>query len=165
MNDKNKSNEMALESPNYMATESYAESNADLIIAYAKLRVHGIHASVAFRRLWGEEFWDSYSQARIYAIESTEVYIHNFRDILLKTPIQELWNDKLSVHKLLSLANNIFEKGSTQLRAIQELNVLVGITIVDENGKTRKGSNMSDFYKDIGTENRRGLSDEKANVD
>lgn len=154
------SREIAIERPAYMGTKAYSENNEQLFIEYAKLRVHGIHPSIAFRRVWGEEFWDSFSQARIYAVESTEIYIHNFRSILLATPIKELWNDKLSVHKLLSIANNVFDKGSTQLRAIQELNVLVGITIVDENGKTRKGSSMSDFYTDIGTEHKRGQSDE-----
>lgn len=160
MSDEYGSHEQALERPAFMATESYAENNPELFEAYATLRVHGVHPSVAFRRVWGDDFWDSFSQSRIYAVESTEHYQNLFRTKLLKTPIKELWNDKIAIHKLLSLVNNVFEKGSTQLRAIQELNVLIGITIVDENGKTRKGGKMSDFYKDIGTEELRGKSDE-----
>lgn len=150
----------ALEQPNFMATDSYARSCPELFEEYSEMRVAGTHPSIAFRRVWGEDFWCSHSQARIYAVEANEMYTTLFRQKLLNTPINKLWNERLAVHKLLSLAHNVFEKGSTQLRAVQELNVLVGITIVDENGKTRKGSKMSDFYQDIGTEHMRGRSDE-----
>lgn len=161
MTEKYTSRDMALEKPAYMATDSYALNNAKLIEDYARLKVFGVHQSIAFRRLWGEEFWDSFAQARIYAVESTEVYENAFRDILQTTPLNKMWNDKLSVHKLLSLVNNPFINASVQLKAISELNILMGITIVDESGKTRKGNNMSDFYKSVGTENKRSSDTKK----
>lgn len=147
--------ELAFDNPKYMATEAYAEANGDLIIAYAKMRVHGIHPSVAFRRIFGESMWAMEPQARIYAVESSELYEETFRSLLRNTPVNELWNDKLAINKLLGIANNSFGTDSTRLRAIQELNVLIGIVVVDENGKSKRGSKMGDFYRDIGTEEKR----------
>lgn len=136
-------------SPRTMATESYAESHKDEMDAYIMMKVFGQHSSVAFRRVFGEDMWDTYSQARIYAIESTEYYQFNFRAVLNATPITALWNDKISVHELLSMARNVFAKDATRLAAMKELNVIVGVTVIDPNGNTKKGSSMADYYASL----------------
>lgn len=129
-----------------MATETWCKQNAECITEYAHLRVHGMGTLKAMRRVFGEEYYDSNISSRVHALESTEFFKTTFNDILAAVKIDELWNEKLAVHKMLSIVNDDLEKGSTRLKAIQELNVLIGIVIVDENGKTRKGSSMADFY-------------------
>lgn len=129
-----------------MATETWCQSNAHQVDEYVKMRVHGTGTLKAMRRVFGEEYYDSNISARVHALESTEYFKNKFAEVLGATKVDELWNEKLAVHKMLSIVNDDLEKGSTRLKAIQELNVLIGIVIVDENGKTRKGSSMADFY-------------------
>lgn len=129
-----------------MATETWCQNNAKQVDEYVNLRVHGTGTLKAMRRVFGEEYYDSNISARVHALESTDYFKLKFAEVLGAVKIDELWNEKLAVHKMLSIVNDDLEKGSTRLKAIQELNILIGIVIVDENGKTRKGSSMADFY-------------------
>lgn len=149
MSDFEDVNSPVIVTPQVMATEDYANSHAKEYDAYIKARLLGMPASIALRRIFGEDFFDTYTQARIYAIESTEYYSEGFAELLHAMPISKLWNEKKAIHELLCRVNDVFDKGSTRLNAIRELNVLIGITIVDENGRTRKGSSLGDFYKSV----------------
>lgn len=141
----------AAPAPKQMATETWCNNNKESVDEYIRQRVHGMQPLKALRRVFGEEYYDSNSSTRVHSLESTEYYKENFAAQLKAVQIDELWNEKLSVHKMLVIVNDDLEKGSTRLRAIQELNILIGITIVDENGKTRKGSSMADFYATMKT--------------
>lgn len=141
-----------------MATDTWCNHNSQLIKAYVELRIRGWSGIKSMRRIFGEEYYDSNISARVNSLEGSEFYRSEFNDQLASTPISTLWDEKLSINKLLGIVNDDLEKGSTRLNAIRELNVLVGITIIDENGKTRKGNKVGDFYKDIGTEPQRGAS-------
>ena len=143
--------EDAQEDPRIMADERFATEFVREYQAYARLKLGGMLPSIAFRRVFPEYLSaDSFATSRIYALESTDLFCDYYRQIMLNTPIKELWNEKLAVHRLLTIAHNPFEKGSTQVSAVKELNVLTGITIIDEAGKTRKGGSMDDFYSSLG---------------
>lgn len=144
--------------PKQMATETWCNHNAEEISEYIDLRVRGWSSIKAMRRIFGEDFYDSNVSARVNSLEGTRYYRDEFDEKLKSLKIDEVWTDKIAVHRLLQIVNDESDKGSTRLRAIQELNILIGITIVDENGKTRKGNRVGDFYKDIGTEEKRGES-------
>lgn len=142
--------EDAQEEPSVMADENFAIRHAKEYQAYAHLKLSGMLPSIAFRRVFPEYLsTDSFATARIYALESSELFVQYYRQIMLSTPVRELWNEKLAIHRLLTIAQNPFEKGSVHVSAVKELNVLVGITIVDEDGKTRKGGSMADFYRSL----------------
>lgn len=131
--------------------ESWLAENFDSFREYIEYRVHGYFASVAFRRVYGEEnSGDTYTHHRIENLEATRLYRDLFARRLSEVKISELWNTKVSVHELLSLTRNPFAKDTTRLQAAKELNVLVGITVVDENGKTKAGASLEDFYKTEG---------------
>lgn len=135
-----------METPSVMGKEEYAQQFSRYYDAYITYKVHGIHSHIAIRRAFGEGFWDADSVQRCHHIERTEYYKAGFQQKLKETPVEDLWNEKKAINELLQRANDPYDKGSTKLRAVQELNVLIGITIVDENGRTRKGSSMADFY-------------------
>lgn len=132
--------------PAQMATETWLNNNVQEVDEYIEQRVRGFQPIRTMRKVFGEEYYDSKISTRVNMLESTDYFKKKFEERLKSISMDTLWNDKLSVHKMLLIVNDDLEKGSTRLRAIQELNVLIGITIVDENGKTRKGSSMADFY-------------------
>lgn len=134
--------------PKMFGDEKFAELNKDHFDAYVEYRVRGYHASVAFTRIFDEVE----PQLAHYATEFLEhnpYYKRRFADRLAKIKLEEMWDTKVSVHELLAVARNPFAKDSTRLNAMKELNVMYGITIVDENGKTRMGKGLADFYASL----------------
>ncbi|MEX3930860.1 hypothetical protein AB4Y32_03405 [Paraburkholderia phymatum] len=61
-----------------------------------------------------------------------------------KKPTQ-LWTANKSISRLLRLIENPNSKGSDKMAAIKELNVLCGITVIDEQGRSRV-PNLNDLY-------------------
>lgn len=123
------------------------------INAYVEYRIRGVHAQIALGRAFGSENavnMDQNTQQRIYFLESNPYYMQRFEKRLKEISIDELWNTRQSVHEMLSILKSPYTKDSTQLAAAKELNVVFGITIVDENGKTKAGRTLADFYKTVG---------------
>jgi len=84
----------------------------------------------------------------INIIEESPKYINAYINRVNELDESELWSTKLSIHQLLDIANDQFAKEAARLNAIKELNIIYGITIVDDKGKTRKAS-LDDFYADL----------------
>lgn len=145
--------EDAQENPRIMASDRFSLIFAEEYQMYARLKLSGMLPSIAFRRVFPDYLSvDNHATARIYALESSDLFNEYYKNILMNTPIRELWNERLAVHRLLTIAQNPFEKGSTQVNAVKELNVLVGITIIDEGGKSRRGASMEDFYRSLSSD-------------
>lgn len=133
--------------PYEFANEHFALNNKAIFDEYIEQRIHGVSSHVAFRIAFGEEFiQDNATTARIYAVEKNPYYKANFKSRLHSTKVGDLWNPKVAVNHLLSVAVDKFEKGSTRLAAMKELNILANIVIIDENGKTKAGRSLADFY-------------------
>lgn len=133
--------------PYEFANETFALNNLAIFDEYIELRIKGASSAVAFRISFGEEFvQDNNVTARIYAVEKNPYFKANFETKLQSTPIDKLWNPKLSVNMLLSIAVDKFAKDTARLSAIKELNILTNIVIIDENGKTKAGRGLADFY-------------------
>lgn len=131
-----------------IATQTYADLdfatlNSEAYDQYIEYRVRGHHPQTAFIRVFDE---DNRSHIICEMIEHNPYYKAQFAKRLKEIKIEELWNDKIAVHALLSAANNPFFKDSSRVAAIKELNVLIGVTVVDESGKTRAGRSLADFY-------------------
>lgn len=132
--------------PADFASELFAMSNQLLFDEYIAMRVQGVTSFVAFRTLFGDLATDNWATARIYALEHNPYYRRNFKATLDATPIDQLWNPKIAMHELLQMVRDKFAKETARMNAIKELNVLCEITIVDENGKTKAGRGLDDFY-------------------
>ena len=140
-------------SPTELGNYAFAVANSDLFDKYVMLRVHGIHSVIAFKRVFPSN-WDEDSNAHLRraAIEFNPYVVSKLRDMLAVVAVGDLWNPRLSVHEMLSLARDPYAKDATRLGAMKELNIMCNITIVDENGKTKAGRSLDDFYNDLAHE-------------
>jgi len=113
---------------------------------YIELRVSGTAPNIAIRMAFGEIYNDSEIYARVIVLEGGDYFTTSFRSAIINTPVNKIWNANISVNELVSLVRSPYVKDATRLGAIKELNILASITIVDENGKTKKGADLNDFY-------------------
>lgn len=134
--------------PQYFRNEQFALDNIEIVSEYADYRVAGYSAERSFLRVFGTDYADLYLERRIEALEHNIVYRKLFAQKFGASQPSQMWDAKMAVYELLALANNGMTKCSTKLAAIKELNVLLGVTVVDEKGITRVGKSLDDFYKD-----------------
>jgi hypothetical protein len=81
------------------------------------------------------------------AAECNPYVKERFDKVLAAKKPTELWSVNKSLHSLLRLVNDRRTRDSAKIQAIKELNVMAGITMVDEFGKTHgTGNSLSDFY-------------------
>lgn len=133
--------------PEYMATSEFLEWNEAFIDKYVLKRVMGIHQKRAIRDVFGAINDDNNVLLRAAFLESTDVYQRKFDAKLASISMTELWRARKAVNRLLELAESPYEKANVRLGAMKELNVIFGITEVDEKGNTKKGMSLDDFYK------------------
>jgi hypothetical protein len=141
------------EPPWLFGDEDFTILYKEKINMYVEYRVRGFHSQIALGRAFGSEnaaSGDSSTNERVFHLESNPYYMDRFERRLKEIHMDELWSAKTSVHEMLSILRSPYTKDSTQLAAAKELNVVFGITIVDENGKTRAGRSLADFYKNVG---------------
>lgn len=132
------------------AEPEFIQINLPFFERFVELRVHGYSSRIAFIRAFGADNYGESPQAgyrRTQDIESSEWYGAAFELKLKELKANDLWNEKESIHQLLSIVRSEMVKDSVRLNAVKELNVLCGITIIDENGKTKAGRSLDDFYR------------------
>ncbi len=113
---------------------------------YIKLRVEGYHPMTCMRQVFGN--CDDVG-LRGMMIEGNPFVVAGIKKGLEAIKFGELWSPKVAVHEMLSMVRDPFVKDSTRFAAAKELNVMCGIVIVDENGKTRAGKTLDDFYSSV----------------
>lgn len=130
------------------AEPKFIELNRPYFDRYVDMRVRGYSSHQAFLRVFGPDNWPDQMRgySRLEAIESTDYYQERFELILKAIPYAELWNTKTAINQLLCTVRNQMAKDSVRLNAAKELNILCGIVVVDENGKTKAGRSLEDFY-------------------
>jgi hypothetical protein len=88
---------------------------------------------------------------RVTYLEGTDWYIEEFEKRLAAKTAHELWPANTAINRLLQRIEDPAEKGAVRVMAIKELNVLTGVTVIDEKGNTRAGRSLEDFYKSAPT--------------
>lgn len=132
--------------------------NHEIFDAYVELRLHGFHSTIAFRQAFidcdgmARRDADNLFYERVNYVEFNPYVTGKLRDRIAQVKASELWNTNIALHEILALARDPVAKDATRLNAMKELNVLVGITVVDENGKTKAGRSLEDFYRDLANE-------------
>jgi hypothetical protein len=135
--------------PSVFGNDNMRILHEEQFIKFVELRVHGIRSDVAFAQsfpnyAFGQEYRAAFE--RVAYLESTDWYTAEFDRRLKAKKSHEFWPVNVAINRLLQRIEDPSEKGSTRVAAIKELNVLCGITIVDEDGRTRSGSSLADFY-------------------
>lgn len=129
--------------PSTFAEESFAKLNVECFDAYIEYRLKGVHSHIAFTRLFGA---DSDSNIKAEMMEHNPYFQREFSARLSALTTEKMWDEKRAVHAFMEMMKNPFFKDSTRLQALKELNVLMGITEVDDAGRTRKVPTMEDMY-------------------
>lgn len=134
------------------ADPEFIDLNRPFFERYVELRVRGFGSRVSFVKIFGTDNYGSPADGykRCNDIEESDFYKERFELRLKEITTGELWNTKQTMHELLSIVRDDSARDATRLNAVKELNVLCGITIVDENGKTKAGRTLADFYKTEG---------------
>lgn len=132
--------------------DDFIKLNEEYFKQYVEYRVHGFPANTAFLRVFGREYWGETPQegwGHIEAIEHTDWYHTTFNARLKEIPTENLFNAKLAMHLYLQTVRSPDSSNREKTNAVKELCVLTGVTIVDENGKTKVGRTLDDFYTAI----------------
>lgn len=146
------------------ATDEFISDNKYFYDKYIGYRIHGYSSHTAFVRAFGQEFLPDGLGAihnRFEQMEATAYYQSEFERRLKTMPIDKLWNDRQSVHELLQIARHPAHKDSTRLAAVKELNVIVGITVETDAGRSKSARQLSDFYKQEGAKPANELSNKQ----
>lgn len=138
--------------PSQFGLVRFAENNPAYFKEYITYRLHGYNAHVAFRRVFGQEELATNGHLKVEEIEHNPWVRKKLAQLVKATAVSTLWDDKVAVHELLNMARNPFFKEQVRLGAIKELNVLTGVTVIDEKGVTRKGMSLKDYYGSNGGE-------------
>lgn len=128
----------------------FANANIGLVSDYADYRVMGWNPERAFIRVFGTDYGDMHLFARIEALEHNLVYRQVFAKRFGATPLSRMFSVKHAIWHWLSLLNNPFVKETVRAKAIDSLQVIYGITVVDEAGNTKVTRSLDDFYRDEG---------------
>jgi hypothetical protein len=134
--------------PAMFEDERFAELNAELFDRYIDMRINGHHPQVILGKVFGPENDGNGSHLRVTHLERNPYYIRNFEARMRNFKVNEVWNANISLHETLKMYRDPMNKCGTRLSALRELNIMVGIVIVDENGKTKAGRSLADFYAD-----------------
>ncbi|MDN8008203.1 hypothetical protein QZN06_06475 [Burkholderia multivorans] len=118
---------------------------------YIVLRVIGHKALAALANAFGPSYAHSlYAHTIIDLIETSDFYMSGFASAAAKRDKMDspLWNAMAAARVLISIATDESAKRTERIAAAKELNVLYGITIIDENGNTRRsGVTLDELLK------------------
>lgn len=137
-------------SPRDFANYEFAIECYDCFDRYIELRIFGVHREIAIIDAFemiscGASIANAHQLA--IAAETNQYFKHNFKQRLAATRTSEFWDTNKSVNHLLCMLEDENVRDTVRFAAIRELNVMFGITIIDEHGNTRRGMSLDDFYK------------------
>lgn len=127
----------------------FAQNNSALFDEFIDLCIKGVEELSAMRIVFGEStVQDGGFIGRLYALKRNPYYKKRFPLALAAMKTDEIWNPRIAMTLLVSIARSS-TKDSARINAIRELNVMTGITIIDEAGNTKMGRNLDDFYTKV----------------
>ncbi|KVG38168.1 hypothetical protein WL29_08200 [Burkholderia ubonensis] len=123
---------------------------------YIVLRVIGRNALAALASAFGPSYAHSpYAHTIIDLIETSDFYMNGFaRGAAQRDKMDSpLWNAMSAARVLISIATDETAKRAERIAAAKELNVLYGITIIDDKGNTRRSMTLDELLKMTPTSN------------
>lgn len=105
-------------------TKEFELNNKSQITEYARQRVLGQNRGNAMRIAWPDIRYHSVDVEKINIIERTQWFLTEFNRLLQETPLDEMWNGKLAIHKLLEVVESHLSNGTDKVKAIRDLNYL-----------------------------------------
>ncbi|MGC2970446.1 hypothetical protein [Paraburkholderia aspalathi] len=116
---------------------------------YMHLRVIGKTSIAALTGSFGVDYTMAMNPwAYINLIETSDAYLSGLAAAVAAMSDEQLWSAETSARVLYSIATDETAKRGERIQAAKELNVLFGITIIDEKGNTRAGAmSVEDLFR------------------
>jgi len=128
----------------------FAANNMELFDQYIEFRIDGHRPHQALRMTFGEDVaGDGQLIARAFCAERNPYVVKNLKKRMMERPVSVQWNPQVSVHELLQVVRDPLAKDSARIAAIKELNVMAGIVIDTDEGKTKLRRGLDDFYNEV----------------
>lgn len=138
-----------------------AHYHREALDRYLRLKAIGQSSRAALSGAFGFEYASVMNQHYyIDLIESSDAYTSALPKYVAAMKDHAVWSPEISARTLAAIATDQSLKASDRISAAKELNVIYGVTIVDDNGKTRKGSMTLDDLLKI-TPSTQGAADSK----
>lgn len=134
--------------PSIFRMDSFIAKYRHLVSRYLDMRVMGAERSSAFLQCFGTDYYDQHLNNRIEALEGNEHFQIEFAKRLKDKPFDAIFDLKRAVHSWISIIASPDTRDSSRVSALKELQVLYGMTVIDENGNTKAGKSLQDFYRD-----------------
>ncbi|RZF31334.1 hypothetical protein EVC45_02455 [Paraburkholderia sp. UYCP14C] len=136
--------------PADFASEEWAEQFAIPFDDFIELRIKGVDKEVAIITAFEMIKYGArlHNVAELsLAAEANPYFRKRFEPRLKDKKPDDLWDGNKALNALLKLVESATVRDSTRLNAIKELNVLLGITELDEKGQTKLiDKSLADFY-------------------
>jgi hypothetical protein len=127
-----------------------AHYHREALDRYLKLKAIGQSSRAALSGAFGFEYASVMNQQYyIDLIESSDAYTSALPKYVATLKHHAVWSPEISARTLAAIATDQSLKSSDRIAAAKELNVIFNITVVDENGKTKAGRSLADFYSDV----------------
>lgn len=117
-----------------------------LFSRYIDMRVAGKSAKTSFLQCFGSDYYDQHLTKRIEALEGGESFQRELEKRKKDAKFEDIFDLKRAVYGWLEIIQDPEARDSSRVAAMKELQVLYGMTIIDENGNTRAGKTLADFY-------------------
>jgi len=139
---------MTIADPDTFNNEVIAHYHKAALLRYVNLRADG-HASIAaLTGAFGPEYVMTMNPyTYINLIETSDAYKRTLVAAVAAKKDNPIWDAEQAARVLFSIATDETAKRAERIAAAKELNVLFGITIIDDKGNTRIGHTLADFYK------------------
>lgn len=126
-----------------------AHYHRDALDRYLRLKAIGQSSRAALSGAFGFEYASVMNQQYyIDLIESSDAYTSGLPKYVAAMKDHAVWSPEISARTLAAIATDQSLKASDRIAAAKELNVIFDVTVVDENGKTRRGGHtLEDFYR------------------
>ncbi|MCA7922123.1 hypothetical protein LGM35_06460 [Burkholderia cenocepacia] len=134
------------------ASLEYAEEFSELFDRFIELCIQGIPGEDAIIDAFemiqnGARLHNAKELAR--AARANPYFKTRFPAQLKKARPADLWNTRKAINYFLTMALDPNVRDTVRFNAARELGVLTGITIVDENGQTRRAEEMAGLLDKI----------------
>lgn len=130
------------------SNEFIAHFHKDALLRYVKLRADGHTSIAALTGAFGHEYAMTMNPfAYINLIETSDAYKRTLVAAVADKKDNPIWDAQQAARVLFSIATDESAKRAERIAAAKELNVLFGITIIDDKGNTRIGHSFADFQR------------------
>lgn len=117
----------------------------EALLRYVKLRAEGHTSIAALTGAFGHEYAMTMNPfAYINLIETSDAYKRTLVAAVADKKDNPIWDAQQAARVLFSIATDESAKRAERIAAAKELNVLFGITIIDDKGNTRIGEHTLD---------------------